>query len=271
MRLKYLLVLIFFAVLSIASKEKLKDYSKVLPGVVMVSENVYYDETEASNFWWLEYLHWTKTNKPELYKSILPDTNVWKSDLSYNEPYVKFYLRHVAYRNYPVVGISWEQATAYCKWRTERVEENLKAQGKRDKAPKHFNYRLPTHKEYMIMYNDIKSLADTIGEEGKKKHRGLHRYNMKRKAEDLMGVAGKLNDNADVTAPVTSYWPNSYGVYNIKGNVAEWLLEPNTYTGGAWLTPMSEDVSILKTSDATSASIGFRCVCEISNEEFPPL
>ena len=99
----------------------------------------------------------------------------------------------------------------------------------------------------------------------------MNRYNMK--VEDLgeMGLAGKLNDNVDVTAPTKSYWPNNFGVYNIKGNVAEWLLEPNTYTGGAWQMLMSEDVSELKTSDLPSAAIGFRCVCEISNEEFPPL
>lgn len=271
MRFKYLSILMLFAVLSIASKDKVKDYSKVLPGVVMVSENLYYDETEASNFWWLEYLHWTKTNKPEAYKSILPDTNVWTADLAYNEPYVKFYLRHVAYRNHPVVGVSWEQATEFCKWRTQRVEENLKAQGKRDKAPKHFNYRLPSYEEYMMMYNDIKGLPNEIGEEGKKKYIGMMRYNMKREPHELMAEAGKINDNADVTAPVKSYWSNSFGVYNIKGNVAEWLLEPNTYAGGAWQTPMTEDVSILKTTDMPSAAIGFRCVCEISDVENPPL
>jgi sulfatase modifying factor 1 len=271
MRFKHLSILMLFALLSIASKDKIKNYSKVLPGVTMVSENLYYDEVEASNFWWLEYLHWTKTNKPDLYQTILPDTNVWTTDLAYNEPYVAFYLRHVAYRDYPVVGVSWEQATEFCKWRTKRVEENLIAQGKRSKAPKHFFYRLPTHSEYLMMYDDIKSLPNKIGEEGKKKYRGMNRYNMK--VEDLggMGLAGKLNDNADVTAPTKSYWPNNFGVYNIKGNVAEWLLEPNTYTGGAWQTLMSEDVSELKTSDLPSAAIGFRCVCEISNEEFPHL
>ena len=40
-----------------------------------------------------------------------------------------------------------------------------------------------------------------------------------------MGVSGHLNDNADITAPVFSYWPNDYGLYNMAGNVSEWVLD----------------------------------------------
>jgi gliding motility-associated lipoprotein GldJ len=49
--------------------------------------------------------------------------------------------------------------------------------------------------------------------------------NFKRGRGDNMGAAGKLNDNADVTAPVISYWPNDYGLYNMSGNVAEWVMD----------------------------------------------
>ncbi len=42
---------------------------------------------------------------------------------------------------------------------------------------------------------------------------------------DYMGIAGNLNDNADVTAPVISYWPNDYGLYNMAGNVSEWVMD----------------------------------------------
>ena len=42
---------------------------------------------------------------------------------------------------------------------------------------------------------------------------------------DYMGVSGHLNDNADITAPVFSYWPNDYGLYNMAGNVSEWVLD----------------------------------------------
>ena len=49
--------------------------------------------------------------------------------------------------------------------------------------------------------------------------------NFKRGRGDNMGVAGALNDNADVTAPVFSYWPNDYGLYNMAGNVSEWVMD----------------------------------------------
>ncbi|MEI6822542.1 MAG: gliding motility lipoprotein GldJ [Bacteroidota bacterium] len=49
--------------------------------------------------------------------------------------------------------------------------------------------------------------------------------NFKRGRGDYMGVAGNLNDGADVTAPVYSYWPNDYGLYNMAGNVSEWVLD----------------------------------------------
>src|SRR5215217_7232126 len=88
----------------------------------------YMDETEVSNTNWLEYLNWIRTNYPtdyEYYYNELPDTLVWRRPLSYNEPYVENYLRHPAYQDYPVVGVTWEQAERYCEWRTDRVNELL--------------------------------------------------------------------------------------------------------------------------------------------------
>jgi formylglycine-generating enzyme len=264
-------ILLLLAVFAFAGKEKAPDYSKVLPGVVKVNDGLYFDKTEVSNFNWLEYLHWTKENDLAQYAANCPDTNVWKAQATYNEPYGNYYLRHVAYRDYPVVGASWQQANDFCKWRTARVEEHLKNSGKRDKAPKHFFYRLPTYEEYMMMYNDIAALPNFIGTEGEKKYFGMARYNMKREATALSAQAGKIDETADITAPVTSYWPNSFGVYNLKGNVAEWIAEPNTYVGGAWNTPMDADVTEKQTLDSAAAFVGFRCVCEISDEDLPPM
>ena len=89
----------------------------------------YMDETEVTNGFWLEYLHWLErvygSSYPEVVERALPDTLVWRAKLSYNEPYVDYYMRHPAYRDYPVVGVSWVQATDFCKWRTDRVNEQL--------------------------------------------------------------------------------------------------------------------------------------------------
>lgn len=88
----------------------------------------YMDETEVRNVDWREYLHWLQRVYPtdrEIYKAALPDTLVWRSEMSYNEPYLENYLRHAAYSEYPVVGVSWVQAEKYCKWRTDRANEGI--------------------------------------------------------------------------------------------------------------------------------------------------
>ena len=77
----------------------------------------------------MEYLFWIKrvynSSYPEVYLKSLPDTLVWRDKLGYNEPFVTNYLRHPAYVNYPVVGVSWEQANDFCTWRTDRVNERI--------------------------------------------------------------------------------------------------------------------------------------------------
>ena len=89
----------------------------------------YMDETEVANIDYVEYLYWVSRvfggNYPEVYRKALPDTLVWREKLGYNEPLVESYLRHPAYKNYPVVGVSWLQANDYCLWRTDRVNEML--------------------------------------------------------------------------------------------------------------------------------------------------
>lgn len=88
----------------------------------------YIDECEVSNANYREWLYWVSRvyrNYPDQYKKALPDTLVWRRPLAYNEPYVENYLRHPAYADYPVVGVSWIQASNFCKWRTDRVNEYL--------------------------------------------------------------------------------------------------------------------------------------------------
>ena len=88
----------------------------------------YMDETEVSNQDYREYVHWLSRvyagNKAKI-NSVLPDTALWRNELAFNEPYVENYFRHPAYSDYPVVGVTWEQANAYCAWRTDRVNEQI--------------------------------------------------------------------------------------------------------------------------------------------------
>ncbi len=84
------------------------------------------DMYEVTNLNWREYVQWMS----QVYKffplevvRVLPDETVWRSELAYNEPYLANYYTHVAFSFYPVVGVTWEQAQVYAKWRTDRINE----------------------------------------------------------------------------------------------------------------------------------------------------
>ena len=105
-------------------------------------QSFYMDETEVTNLMYLEYLDWikrvyppTEDNFKKIYEGAVPDTLVWRNRLGYSEMMVENYLRHPAFRNYPVVGVSWIQAVEYANWRSDRVaEKGLQEKGylKRD-------------------------------------------------------------------------------------------------------------------------------------------
>mgnify|MGYP005649749093 CR=1 FL=1 len=270
-------------------------------------QSFYMDETEVTNMMYLEYLDWIKkVYSPDdeqyagIYKGALPDTLVWRNRLGYSEILVENYLRHPAYGNYPVVGVSWLQATEYAKWRSDRVGEMvLQKEGYLTKgshvpgsegvnAESNFNidtyvntptqtfggnqevlsggkrreqldsdgnpinvyatresgaiqirYRLPTESEWEYAALGLTELRDYNIYRGRKKYpwdgqytrtgqrkiKGDQLANFKQGKGDYGGIAGWSDDGADITNEVMSYDPNDFGVYDMAGNVAEWVAD----------------------------------------------
>ena len=217
----------------------------------------YMDETEVANIHWLEYLHYVKLDSSaEFYTSALPDTTVWAKDLAYNDPYVDHYLRYPGFRFFPVVGVSWLQAQDFCKWRSIVVNQKLAEQAgyfeeggaeievaSNQRIPLESgvvlpNYRLPSEAEWEYA---AQALIGTQWLDENQTHRRLYPWdghalrnpygkklgtflaNFKRGRGDYAGIAGKLNDGAMITTYVYEYPPNDFGLYNMAGNVNEWV------------------------------------------------
>ena len=106
-------------------EDVMKDWNNTAMKTTVMS--FYMDESEVSNLDYLEYLNWVCkvfiNEYPIVYQKSLPDTLVWREKLSFREELVEYYFRYPAYRYYPVVGVSWKQATDYASWRTDRVNE----------------------------------------------------------------------------------------------------------------------------------------------------
>jgi len=270
-------------------------------------QSFYMDETEVTNIMYMEYLDWTKKVYPpenenftQIYNGVVPDTLVWRNRLGYNEVMTNNYLRHPAYQNYPVVGVSWIQANQFCVWRTDRInedalerngflkedakitdvtadsnfstntyiispsstyggnEEILNGGKKKSKNPQtnadgeeiniyatrstgilQPGYRLPTEAEWEFAALGMSELRSYNVHRGRKKYpwsgqytrsgkrvtRGDHNANFKQGDGDYGGIAGWSDDGADITAQVMSYDPNDFGLYDMAGNVAEWVAD----------------------------------------------
>jgi len=269
----------------------------------------YLDEAEVTNSEYLLFLEVTKDVFPpeeekykNIYTSLLPDTLVWRNSLGNTELLSESYLRHPAYSDYPVVGVSWIQAVQYCKWRTSAV--NLKKlidkgvlsnvlendtirnffdtdlylenpyklfdgdstvykrglpdyKARKKGAPRPAKgsftgrqvtsqdgilsqkFRLPTEVEWEYAakatsgnreYNNIRG-RKKYAWDGKftrdksKRYKGDQLANFKQRKGSYSGLAGWSEDGSDIPIKVKSYPPNAFGLYDMSGNVAEWVAD----------------------------------------------
>lgn len=114
--------------MGINQEDVIGDWNNKLRRVTVSS--YYMDQQEVSNRKYKEYIHWLEkvyypTNQDSVIMDALPDSLVWRSELAYNEPIVEAYFRHPSFNDYPVVGVTWEQANDYCRWRTDRANETI--------------------------------------------------------------------------------------------------------------------------------------------------
>jgi formylglycine-generating enzyme required for sulfatase activity len=240
------------------SFQSVKPKKFIPPGTVQVSETLFADETEISNLSWREYEFWTSvkfgSGSPE-HLAVMPDSTVWLDSNAYNGPYAKYYYRHVSYRDYPVVGVSYEQAVAFCKWRTQMVKHFGYI---RNKKELNIEYRLPTVEEWETISSSSMSATQNNGRDEKGRILSNHH-----RPDDTLGTA-TMAGNADVTAPVYSYWPNKLGLYNTVGNVAEMVSEKGISKGGSWYHIL-EKCRVGKNIPYTNPRswLGFRCICVV--------
>lgn len=148
---------------------------------------------------------------------IYPDTLCWIRDFAYtyNEPFTLKYFSHFAFDDYPVVGISWQQANAFCNWRT-----NLKSfVSKRTKETPAHDFRLPTETEWeMAARGGLRNSLYPWGGYYTRNTEGCFIANFK----PLRGNYVADSPTTTTTMKTGEFDPNPFGLYDMAGNVAEW-------------------------------------------------
>ena len=171
--------------------------------------------------------------------AVYPDTTVWIKDFNYayNEPLYDGYFWHSAYKDYPVVGVTWDQARAYCNYKSKRKSDYNESLKKKKQKPMAF--RLPTEAEWEYAARGGKENATyPWGGPYLQDDRGCYLANFKPKRGNY--IEDEKKGTYTYTAPVKRFEKNGYGLFDMAGNVAEWTESPYnnmTYQFSSTLNP----------------------------------
>ncbi len=254
--------------------------------VVMISKDTAYIDDEGK-------IHRETINRPlssmwdfvnTYIVSVYPDTTCWINDFqnAENEVYMRLYFNHPNYNDYPVVGVSWEQANAYCNWRTDYLLKGLGGSAKYIQR-----YRLPTEAEWEFAARGKNGNELPWEQEGVKSDKGCFYANFKPDRGNY------TQDGNLITSKCGIYSANSNGLFDMAGNVAEWTstvyteagvlsmsdmnptltynaakedpyaLKKKSVRGGSWKDPESFIKSAWRASEYQNVGrsfVGFRCV-----------
>ena len=221
--------------------------------------------------------------------NVYPDTTVWVNDFqnSDNEMYLRNYFSNPAYNDYPVVGVTWEQANAFCAWRTDYLLKGLGGEARFIQR-----YRLPTEAEWEYAARGKAGNEFPWENKDVKNGDGCFYANFKPDRGNY------TKDGNLITSRVGIYTANSNGLYDMAGNVAEWTstiyteagveamndlnpqleykaakedpyrLKKKSVRGGSWKDPESFVRSAWRTweyQNQPRSYIGFRCVRSLAN------
>lgn len=297
--LKFQIILRFWVIviilLSCKTINETNHYKKVIPpGVTKIGNNFYCDETEVTNLHWMEYMHWNERifgEKSTEYLSTIPNQNVWSEKQECLRILDTFYFGHPAYKNYPVVGVSQKQAKDYAKWRSDRVFEYLLVKyGKikfdeKQSRDTHFtiegyftgsyrNIRPDSNFKYYPSYNlpnlnDRKIILfyyDSLDKKYLANCRGRRCRKIKKNYPFIQSdvITCQKDTFVPITLDVRSGYvlSNKNLLFNLRGNVSEWLEEDELTCGGGW----ADKKEIILKNDTIrypepNAWTGFRNVC----------
>ena len=221
--------------------------------------------------------------------NIYPDTTCWVNDFqnAENENYMRLYFSNPAYNDYPVVGVTWEQANAFCAWRTEYLLKGLGAAARFVQR-----YRLPTEAEWEYAARGKNQNEFPWENADVASGKGCFFANFK------PDKGNYTKDGNLITSKTGIYTANSNGLYDMAGNVAEWTstiyteagvesmndinpqlqynaakedpyrLKTKVVKGGSWKDPESYIRSAWRTYEYQNqprSYIGFRCVRSLAN------